>query len=844
MKKSIYTTIAFLLSSIITVRASAQDDLQVSGEQTPGVRQIGLNSNSSKFNEYRDLRDGFFMEGLRLDILQPESGWFLDFKGERLLLDDQNIFARFGNLNSRWNIVINHNETPHRLSNKAMTPYIDRGGGLFTVPAQVGIIKDTSVANGTPSLVPTAAQMAVNDALIAAYLATYLRPLSQSTQRERTKATLNVSDVGAFNFHLTYLNELQNGMRRTYGTIGDRPPRTLNIQLPEPIDYTTREVQAGAEYSGNTIQAQLEYHFSSFENRIDVLRWENIYFDPDAGRDYVSTLAGTPRNVSSFGQRSLAPDNFSHSVSLSAGIDLPMESRLTSTAAFTLMRQNEVLLPYSASTLGRDLSVDSLAWNNPRKLPRERADAKIQTLRFDLEYSINPINLLNVRPYVSYFKLDNKGVTAQWRYVTQDVAGTNGSVAIVSKVRNLPYAFDKLKFGLDLRHYVPFWRTTLRAGYARESINRDFREAKTDENIFEASVRTRPINRLTFSAAFLYGDRKSDGYNYKVTSEAFWYTFQEGANDVDNPQFLFANHPDLRRYDVSDRKRNELKLSAAFIALEDLDVSASYRYRNDDFASDVVPVAPLAGTTVPLPTPSDANALTPGQQLGLLRDKRQNVGLNIQFVPAEHWTFIAFFDREWTASDQRGMVFNEGFRNEPSEPTIQGPTALGPWTDPGGIYNSNIKDVTNTVGAGIGYEIIPDKLRLLTDFSLSATTTDLSYTGFGSDPALIGRAWETFDFGFNSPRTVKFNQSVVNASLEYNVLQNLILGLHYLFNHYRIEDWMQEPVGPWVEQVGSEFYLRDTSRDNRWGNRLVAFGSYLAPSFDAHVGYLTMTYKF
>jgi hypothetical protein len=71
-----------------------------------------------------------------------------------------------------------------------------------------------------------------------------------------------------------------------------------------------------------------------------------------------------------------------------------------------------------------------------------------------------------------------------------------------------------------------------------------------------------------------------------------------------------------------------------------------------------------------------------------------------------------------------------------------------------------------------------------------------------------------------------------------------MLGVHYLFNYYRIEDWTQEPFGPWVERVGSEFYLRDSSRDNRWGNRLVFLGSYLAPNYDANVGYLTLTYKF
>ena len=190
------------------------------------------------------------------------------------------------------------------------------------------------------------------------------------------------------------------------------------------------------------------------------------------------------------------------------------------------------------------------------------------------------------------------------------------------------------------------------------------------------------------------------------------------------------------------------------------------------------------------------------------------------------------------------MVFNENQRREPSNPGIQGPTQLGPWTDPDRLYTATTDEVTNTLGFGIAYEIIAGKLRLLSDVSLSRATVDLDYTGYGSDTAYLGRDWETFQFGFNSPGTVRFNQTVISASLEYTLLQELILGLHYFLIRYRIQDWVQEPAGPWVEQVRSEFLLRDTSRDNRWGNRVVIMGSYLAPSYEGHVGYLTMTYRF
>jgi MtrB/PioB family decaheme-associated outer membrane protein len=842
--KNILLLIIVIFLCLSNFQVLAQRKIELSGEQTLGVRQVELNTNSSKFNEYRDIRNGLYLQKLRFEFLNTESSWLIEFNGRNLLLDDQFIRARIGDLGNRWSITVNNNKIPHRLSNKALTPFFDRGNGFFTVSERISIGNN---GNGTPSLVPTTGQMAVNDSLIADYLGGHLRPVNLGIQREKTSASLELPRLGMLNFNLNYSDERRNGNRSTYGPIGDRPPRTLNIQLPEPVSYTTREVHADAGFITNGFQANVNYLFSMFDNKIESMRWENIFLRPTSDLDYLTTVPGTPRNVSNFAQRSLAPDNFYHNISLSAGLNLPLESRLTTTVALGFMRQDEELLPYSFSTLGGDLNPnfgDGLNWNDPGKLPRRTADAEMKTLRFDMDYKINPISTLNFRPFVRYYKLDNNTPTAQWKYVTQDVAGTDGNVNYRNYRSNLAYAFNKLDFGIDASQYISFWRSTLSVKYTRENIDRKFREANTNENIFNASLRTRPVNRLTLSAGFLYGNRNAGIYDYKVNAQSYWYSFEQGAADVDNPKFLFEDHPDLRKFDVSDRKRNELNFAATFAALDELDLSAAFKYRNDDFDSNVKPVAPLAGTTVPLPNPADANAMTPGQQLGLLKDKRQNIIFNAHFTPSARLNIYAFADREDVTSDSRGMIFNENQRREPSDPAIQAPTALGPWTDPNRIFNVKSEQKTNTLGLGFGYDIIPGKFKFSSDFSLSLTDVDLDYTGYGSDPAFLGRDWETFAFGFNTPATIKHNQYTLNSSLEYQLLDKLTLGFHYLFSKYDLQDWMQAPLGAWVENVGSEFYWRDTSRDNRWGNRLINLGSYLAPSYDVHAGYVSMTFQF
>jgi hypothetical protein len=58
----------------------------------------------------------------------------------------------------------------------------------------------------------------------------------------------------------------------------------------------------------------------------------------------------------------------------------------------------------------------------------------------------------------------------------------------------------------------------------------------------------------------------------------------------------------------------------------------------------------------------------------------------------------------------------------------------------------------------------------------------------------------------------------------------------YGYERYRIDDWQQSATQEWVEPVGSEFLLRDTSRSHQWGNRLFNLGTYLAPGYDGHFG--------
>ncbi|HLG05178.1 MAG TPA: MtrB/PioB family outer membrane beta-barrel protein, partial [Gemmatimonadales bacterium] len=256
----------------------------------------------------------------------------------------------------------------------------------------------------------------------------------------------------------------------------------------------------------------------------------------------------------------------------------------------------------------------------------------------------------------------------------------------------------------------------------------------------------------------------------------------------------------------------------------------------DDFDSDVEPVQPLLGRPL-----ADGEAETPGDQLGLLRSKQLQAGLDLFYQPIERLTLNASAGWDKGEARQRGLEFNENNKQNPSAVAI---AELGPWTRAESEWTADFDDRTWFAGVGGTVGIVPGRVTLSANYTLSLSRTDIVYAGYGVTN------WDgtpyppTHQFGFESPPTVRQDSHVADFRLEFPLVRDLAMVAGYTFDYYKLEDWQQDFSAPWYEQVGTEFLLRDTSRSNQWGNRLFNLGRYLAPEYSAHLGYLSLAYRF
>lgn len=538
----LFALLALLMAVLLIPAAAFGQEQRARGFVELGVRQFWGDVTgrpdlpfqpslyTSKFNEYRDFTNGFFVRSADVtleNLLGKEN--VLHAQAESGVRKDQAYqvtFERPGKLKLqfRWD------QTPHTFGNTAQFLYTQPSPGVFTLPASIR--SQLIAATQNPNFGTQGAT-----ALFATLLAG-ASPLDLSLRRKTGTVSAAVNPTSNWTLGFRFSREKQAG----YRPIGTYNP---GFEFPEPIDYRTTQIQAMTEYGKERWGIQFGYVGSIFENKVDALVWDNAF----------STTAQ--------GRIDLYPDNRAHNLNFAGAFDVNKSTRVMSSVVLGWMYQNDAFLPF---TINPAITAPAL--------PAQSLNGSKQTLAMNYTLVSRPVKHVELSArYRSYDYNNNTPSLLFPTYVLLDLV--RGDVLPGTGRRmprqNLPYAFDRKNIELAaVWEFLP--KNTVKVGYEFERYNRQHRDVRrSDENGFVTSLDLNP-NKLTL-VRISYRHLGRSPNLYLENTDSFPLGLEVARRQLDA----------FRRFDEAARVRNRGDASVQFSPLQSLSFSASYGTIQDDY---------------------------------------------------------------------------------------------------------------------------------------------------------------------------------------------------------------------------------------------------------------------
>jgi hypothetical protein len=487
-------------------------------------------TDSSKFQEYRDLSDGFRLQ-LGLTGMTDDGKRLLEFQVKNGGKDDA-FYGMSYDVAGSWRLLLTYDNIPHRFGNNGKILWSrtnNPGAWELQDPIQgalQGAIEAQFAANRS------GVNFAFLDSLIQPYLAV-ANTVDVSLQRRRTTAVFDVGRGGNSSWKLEYRHEARNGLRNLGTSFGFN-----NVtELPEPISYDTHDaiLSGGWKWDGGIATAG--YRYSRFENDISTLFFDNPFRLTDSTNSSAYSSPGSGSIAgSSLGVYDLAPDNDMGSFFTNARIQIGAKGWLQAAVNWSQMNQNDDLLPMTFNTAIGDVAQ-----------PYRTADREADMLDLALNYGVR----------------FGDGWQAGVRYVYRDYSDDSPRYEFEEGYVRFHAVLEEIP-----RVTVPFsWtRETLSASLDKNlgkagSVGVEVKQDKYDRENRETEETTEDLialkwdgrlGRAMLRAKYELGERDFSGV-YETEAQELTFLEPEGINNL----------PGLRKYDQANRKTDRWRLSAS-----------------------------------------------------------------------------------------------------------------------------------------------------------------------------------------------------------------------------------------------------------------------------------------
>lgn len=738
-----FIAVALLLISAgfaFPLPASAEDG-NFEGSVTLGTILTDLDKESFKHGEY----DGIVEDGAHLigeaDVVYEKDSYFMRFGAEDAGLDNRSFSLENGRYGI-YNFYLEYDQIPHFVSNTGKTPFAGAGSENLTLPAFFNSTTETTYMN-----------------------LSNLNDVDLETKRKTGTVGYKRSLRENLDFSLSFKREKKEGIKSIAGLQGSNGGNAVSAVLPEPVDYTTDEIEASLAYIGENSNVEFAYLFSRFENDKDTLAWETP-FSFDDSPDYAT---GPDALLS------LPPDNRYQRFSLTGGLNLEQHTRISAIAEYGKMEQDETLLPYSVNSFSIPV-------------PRNSAEAEIDVTHFGLNISSRPAKKLALGAKYRYYETDNKTPRELFQYAKADnLLDVQAAPDEADALYSNPFDYKQNELKLDAS-YAVLASTKVRLGFEYDAVDRSFREVeKTEENTYKAGFTSRFGRFLTAVFDFFHAEREAEGdYDHLRVYETYHdsayfgrYTSTDPASDF-YTGIKFDNHPDMRRYDIADRDRDSYNANVTLLASENTTVGLFFSRAEDDYENSL---------------------------FGLQDSRNLSYTVDVSASPSKNVSLFAYYTRDDLETTQASRDYR-GF-NASVEGTESQMETRNWWADH--------DDENNTVGTGANIVFLGGDLII-----------DANYVYARSKSAITFRAIENNQLtGTGPPVPSYFERTLVDLpDLEterhtfkitgkYKIDKKISVGLGYEYERYKSDDWSTNGFDPASSTIPEVLTLTGSTPDYR-----------------------------
>lgn len=478
----VFRLTAMAAAALATAGAYAAEGDEIAALTKPESNiEFGLgyvNGDGPRFGQYSGMNrsGGYGLLGMDLVRRDAAAGTWLNLSGRNLGLDSREL--RFEhNRQGNWGYFIEYDETP------SFNPY-SVNTGLAGIGAATQTINGAARAN-----------------------------VDLKTQREAVTLGFSKHLPAGWDLQVRFRNEEKDGARQW----GQGASGTVNF-LTEPINQTTRQLDAILGYSGKKLQLSGGYYGTLFDNHNTVLNVPN------------STV---------FTQMALPPGNQSHQLHLAGGY------------SFTPTTRGTFKLAYARATQNEDFFVA------PTRNTRTDLGGAVDTTLVQMGIVARPLPKLSLTGNLRYEDKDDQ--TPLVPYTTVAPASTLDG-------RNEPRSIRTLAGKLEASYALPMsLRLTGGIDYDEKKRNA-FRVAsvsqreQTDETSYRVELRRSMSETVTGALAYVHSERGGSPFLTTVRN-----------NNTVGSNLIAPIH-------LADRKRDKLRLSANWQATEQL----SLQFRADE----------------------------------------------------------------------------------------------------------------------------------------------------------------------------------------------------------------------------------------------------------------------